>query len=288
MISGRIVKGIAGAYDVYVPGEGIFSCHARGIFRKHGASPVPGDFVTVSNEDYDKRTGYLNEILPRENELIRPRAANISKAVVVFAAAGPAINFLVLDTMLVYLYNRKIETVVCINKTDIAPAGLLEEVYARYIPAGYNVFAVSAKLGNGVDTVREIVEHGTMIFTGPSGAGKSSLLNAMFPEFSRKTGDLSRKIARGKNTTRECELLEVAENTFVADSPGFTSFDAIDFDKDGLQNCFPEFMPFLGNCYYGDCLHDSEHDCGVKEHVGKEIHAGRYENYLTLLRNNSK
>jgi ribosome biogenesis GTPase len=258
-------------------------CPARGLFKKLGQTPIPGDLAVIMRIDSEKRTAYLHEILPRTNELVRPRAANVTQAALVFSLVSPDVNLPVIDTMLAYMHSLDISPVLCVNKTDIAPPGGVDEIKDLYGPAGYQVLPVSTVKKQGLNAVVDILQGNVTILAGPSGVGKSSIINALFPELSRETGELSARIQRGRNTTRSCELFEIGSGGYLADSPGFTSFDAALLPEDGLDRLFPEFAPFLGQCYYGDCLHVTEHDCAVKEKVGESIPSARYESYVKLV-----
>lgn len=281
-MTGRIVKGVAGVYDVSVEGAGIFSCPARGLFKKLGQTPIAGDLVIIDKIDVDKRTAYLHEILPRTNELVRPRAANVSQGILVFSLVSPEASMLMVDAMLCYMHSLEIKPIICVNKVDLVDRARVMGIIDIYEPAGYAVRPVSAADGVGTEALRAELSGHVTILAGPSGVGKSSLVNAMFPQFARETGALSVKIQRGKNTTRSCELLEIGGGGFLADSPGFTAFDPGLLPKEGLDLLFPEFEPFLGECYYTDCRHLSEHDCAVKEQIGQAVHTARYENYAKL------
>jgi ribosome biogenesis GTPase len=290
-LTGRILKGIGGIYNVSVPGHGLFSCPARGLFKNLRQTPIPGDLAVISSVDFSKRTAYLYELLPRTNELIRPRAANVTQALVVFSVTAPEVNLLVVDTMLAYMYSLDIVPILCLNKVDLADINEIAGLKKMYAPAGCKFITVSAKTKEGLDDTAGIFAGNTTILAGPSGVGKSSIINALFPELNRETGELSAKIQRGKNTTRSCELFEIADNGFIADTPGFTSFDATllsNLPKEGIDTLFPEFEPHLGNCYYGDCMHITEHDCAVKEHIGETIPLERYENYKIIVEKISK
>ena len=284
VLTGRILKGVAGLYDVLVPELGRFVCPARGLFKKLGQTPIPGDLVTITHVDVGKSTAYLHEILPRVSEMVRPRAANVTQGLLVFSLAHPEVDLFVVDTMLAYMESIGVKPILCVNKTDIAPAYEVERIVKLYTPAKYTVLAVSALNGLGLESLRGTLSGHVTILAGPSGVGKSSIVNALFPEFMRETGELSAKIQRGKNTTRSCELFEIGDNGFLADSPGFTSFDASLLPNKRIDQLFPEFEPFLEQCYYGDCKHVTEHDCAVKEQVGSAVPQERYENYVRLAR----
>jgi len=303
-LTGRIIKGVAGMYDVHYLDGGhsiVFTCPARGLFKLHGKTPLPGDVVEIINVDMQKRTAFLYKILPRVSELIRPKAANVTQAVVVFCLQAPAVNMPVLDTLLVYLESQNIRPILCLNKIDLiddreisasqtanASQTALHEIYSN---TGYSFHRTSAEESEGIEELRAAISDGVTIFTGASGVGKSSLLNALFPGLNLETGGLSQKISRGKNTTRTCELFYLGEDagsgaSYLADSPGFTSLEAsllTNLPKEGIDTYFPEFAPFLGNCYYNNCAHRTEHDCAVKDAVGTAIHLSRYENYLRLI-----
>ena len=277
-LTGRIIKGVGGNYYV-TTAEGEFVCQARGLFRKQGITPIVGDFAEISVIDRTKATGYLQEILPRKTELARPKVANIDQVVLVCAAVAPPINLDVIDGFLIVCENQGIDAVLCINKIDLDKNGIYLEVAKSFEMAKYKVFCVSVAEGIGLDALNEAMAGKTSILAGPSGVGKSSILNALYPQYLLEVGELSEKIQRGKHTTRHTSLLEVSKDTFVVDSPGFTSFSIAHIDKKHLQYCYREFKSYLGSCYYIDCIHVSEHDCAVKERVGLDVDIDRYERY---------
>jgi ribosome biogenesis GTPase len=278
ILTGRIIKGVGGNYNV-VTEEGEFVCQARGLFRKKGISPVVGDFVKISVIDRAKATGYLQEILPRKTELARPKVANIDQVVLVCATVAPPINLEVVDGFLIVCESQGIDAILCINKIDLDSDKRYLEIAKSFEMAKYQVLCASAAENIGLDALRDAMVGKTSILAGPSGVGKSSILNALYPRYSLEVGGLSEKIQRGKHTTRHTSLLEVSRDTFVVDSPGFTSFSIDHINKRHLQNCYREFKPYLGECYYIDCIHVSEHDCAVKERVGLDIDTDRYDRY---------
>jgi len=278
-LTGRIIKGVGGNYNVTTT-EGEFVCQARGLFRKQGVTPIVGDFVEISVVDRAKAVGYLQKILPRRSELARPKVANIDQVVLVCATVAPPINLDVVDGFLIVCENQGIDAVLCINKIDLDKDKQYLQIAKSFEMAKYKVICVSAAENIGLDALREAMAGKTSILAGPSGVGKSSILNSLYPQYSLEVGELSEKIQRGKHTTRHTSLLEVSENTFVVDSPGFTSFSIAHIDKEHLQNCYREFIPYLEECYYIDCIHVSEHDCAVKERVGLNIDTDRYERYV--------
>ena len=280
LLRGRIIKGVGGNYHV-MTAKGQFVCQARGLFRKEGVTPLVGDFVEISVIDADKLTGYLQEILPRLNQLARPKVANVDQVVLV-CAISPPISMEILDWFLITCEKQSVSGMLCINKVDLAADGSHKDVARAYKAAKYKVIATSAKDGAGLDELRQAMAGKISILAGPSGVGKSSLLNAVYPQYSLAVGELSEKIQRGKHTTRHTSLLQVDEDTFVVDSPGFTSLSIAHIGKEELQHYYPEFTPYLGKCYYIDCIHVTEHDCAVKAQVGSklDIDTGRYERYV--------
>ncbi|MCL2573340.1 MAG: ribosome small subunit-dependent GTPase A [Defluviitaleaceae bacterium] len=284
VLTGRIIKGVGGNY--YVATEyGELVCQARGLFRKKGITPLVGDFVEISSIDYEKSTGYLQGILPRKTELKRPRVANINQVILVCAVV-PAINLDVIDGFLIVCENQGIDVILCINKIDLDKGKEYMKIAESFRMAKYRVICASAENGMGLDDLKDAMLGKTSILAGPSGVGKSSILNALYPQFSLEVGGLSEKVQRGKHTTRHTSLLEVAKDTFVVDSPGFTSFSIDHIDKRQLQHHYREFKPYIGDCYYVKCIHVSEHDCAVKEHVGVDIDIDRYERYKRYVTTN--
>lgn len=277
-MKGTIVKGIGGFYYIDTQ-NGIYECRARGKFRKEKITPLVGDYVEISVIDEEKKTGSLDEILPRKNMMIRPKVANVDQVVIVFAVASPDINPDLLDRFLVLAKKQNIDAVICINKIDLDK----EENYKKYVDiytrAGYRIIAVSAFEKINTEELRKIFERKITAFAGPSGVGKSSLTNILNPSLNAATGDVSKKIERGKHTTRHAELMEIFENSYIVDSPGFTSLSIEDILPEELENYFPEFEPYIGKCYFAGCSHIKEPDCEVKAHVGEEIPAERYERY---------
>lgn len=277
---GRIIKGIGGLYFIAAD-TCVYKCNARGIFRKNRLTPTVGDYVEISINDEEKKEGTIEKILPRKNLLIRPRVANIDCAVITFAVTSPAINPDLLDRFIILAeYNNIEDIIICINKIDL-DNGELEKIKAVYEPL-YKVVITSAAKNKNVDELFRLLKGKVSVLAGPSGVGKSSLINALVPNSSQPTGEISRKIERGKHTTRQVELLEAGENTFIMDSPGFTSL-SLDFIKaDELKYYFKEFKPYLDSCRFNDCRHIMEPDCGIKERIGIDISRERYERFVNL------
>lgn len=282
-MQGKIIKGIAGFYYVHVVHSGIYECKAKGIFRNKNVKPLVGDNVNIEVLDERNKLGNITDIKTRTNELIRPAVANISQAMVVFAIAKPMPNLNLLDRFLVMMEKNDIETIICFNKVDLVSEEEMIKLRDIYVKAGYQVMFTSANAGTGVEEVRRMLEGKTTAFAGPSGVGKSSLLNALMPEANSRTGEISEKIQRGKHTTRHTEIFHLCEDTYIMDTPGFSSLYVNDFEKEDLQHFFREFDKYFGQCRFVLCAHENEPDCAVKEAVENgQISRLRYENYLLL------
>lgn len=279
-MTGRIIKGVGGLYYV-TANNSIYECSARGKFRKVKITPTVGDFVTFTVLDEDNKKGALDTIEKRKNSLIRPKVANIDTAIITFAAASPNINMDLLDRFLILAETQKIPNIViCINKSDLVNDEARQN-FSRIYDNIYPVVYVSAKMNTGIKTLKKLIK-GVTVFAGPSGVGKSSLINTLVPESNRQTGEISKKIERGKHTTREVELLNMDNNVFIVDSPGFTSLSLDYIDAEDIQYYFREFDPYLGLCRFIDCAHISEPDCAVKEQIGKDISKERYDRFIHL------
>ena len=290
-MQGRIIKGIGGFYYVHTP-SGVYECRAKGIFRKDNKKPLPGDEVRIAVLDETAKTGNLEEILPRKSSLIRPAVANVDQAMVIFALVSPKPNFNLLDRFLVMMEKQGIPSVLCFNKKDLADESVLEEVKERYRESGYPILFVSAAKKEGIDEVHRFLRGKTTTVAGPSGVGKSSLINLLQNSVQMETGAISEKIERGKHTTRHTELMWVEENTYILDTPGFSSVDLYGIEKEELGCYFPEIAACGDSCRFVGCAHLAEPDCSVKQALSEgKISAGRYENYKLLyeeLKNNRK
>ena len=282
-MQGKIVKGIAGFYYVHVAESGIYECKAKGAFRNQKVKPLVGDNVRLEVQDEEQKKGNIEEILPRKNELIRPAVANIDQALVIFAAAKPKPNFNLLDRFLILMQYQKVPAVVCFNKQDMVDAEELQLLKNTYESAGYQVIFTSAAKEEGIQAVRDLLKGKTTTVAGPSGVGKSSLINLLSPEAEMETGDISRKIERGKHTTRHSELFALDENTFICDTPGFSSIYLPEMEKEELGIYFPEIAEYEPFCRFQGCAHIHEPGCGVKEALEeKKISPIRYDNYKLL------
>ena len=278
-ITGRIIKGIAGFYYVFTE-SGIYECKAKGLFRKEGKKPFVGDYVEIAIIDEENKLGNINEIRERKNSVIRPASANIDMAVIVMSLSKPAIKYRLLDKIILFFEYNDIDIKLLFNKVDEASSNDIENVKEQYSESGYEMLFVSAKTGEGIDELRHLLKDKTSILTGPSGVGKSSIINDICPDALMETGDIS-KIGRGRHTTRHSEIFIVDKDTFILDTPGFTSMDLPDIDKKRLRYFYPEFRGYEGGCKFDGCVHIKEPGCKVLDALEKgKIHIGRYEGYV--------
>lgn len=282
-MTGKIIKGIAGFYYVNDGENRVYQCRAKGIFRNRKIKPLVGDNVEFSILDEEEGEGNIDEILPRKNALVRPAAANVDQALVLFALTQPSPNLNLLDRFLVMMAMEEIPVVICFNKADLGDGAMEEEYKKIYEGAGYEVHFISARTDLGMDQVRELLRGRTTVLAGPSGVGKSSLTNRIQPEASMETGGISRKIERGKHTTRHSELFFVEKDTYMMDTPGFSSMYTPEIEASELKEFFPEFAEFEDECRFLGCVHIGERVCGVKEAVKEgKISLSRYENYRLI------
>ena len=280
-MKGKIIRGIGGFYYIHVPEtQKVYECRAKGIFRKDNIKPLPGDWVEMAVLDEDKLLGNIEQILPRKNALIRPAVANIDQALVIFAAASPKPSLNLLDRFLLRMELQAIPCIICFNKQDLADSESLQKLEEAYQGSGYPVLFVSAKQNRGLDQIRALMAGKTTTVAGPSGVGKSSLINLLQNQMEMETGEISEKIERGRHTTRHTELLWAGDDTYILDTPGFSSIAIEDLEKEELEEYFPEMRQRTGSCRFVGCAHMSEPDCAVKEAVEEgEISRSRYENY---------
>lgn len=282
-MQGKIIKGIAGFYYVHVAESGIYECKAKGSFRNQKVKPLVGDNVRLEVLNEEEKKGNIEEILPRKNQLIRPAVANVDQALVIFSAAKPRPNFNLLDRFLILMEYQQVPVVVCFNKQDLAAEEELAVLEQTYRSAGYEVHFTSAAREEGLGEIQALLKGKTSTVAGPSGVGKSSLINLLVPEAEMETGNISRKIERGKHTTRHSELFALEEGGFIFDTPGFSSIYLPDMEKEELGTYFPEFARYEPKCRFQGCAHIHEPGCGVKEALeAGEISPIRYENYKLL------
>ncbi len=282
-MTGRIIKGIAGFYYVMTEKEQVFECKAKGIFRKDKKKPLVGDYVEMSVLDEENSIGNIDVILERKNDLIRPNVANVDQALIIFAIVKPKPNLNLLDRFLLMMEKQKIETIICFNKSDLVPDEECEQLKEAYGNCGYDVRFLSAKEGIGIEQLREMLRKKTTVAAGPSGVGKSSIINLLQSDVKMQTGEISRKIDRGKHTTRHSELIYVEKDTYIVDTPGFSSLFIEEFDKEELHRYYREFTEYEPECQFGGCTHIHEPVCGVKQALNEgKISSIRYNNYVLL------
>lgn len=279
---GKIIKGIAGFYYVSVAGSGLYECKAKGVFRSQSIKPLVGDEAEITVLDEEAKLGNITAILPRKNVLVRPAVANISQALVIFAAAKPKPNLNLLDRFLIAMERQQVPAVICFNKKDLVSEEEQQRLRKIYEPCGYGILFTSASLKEGIGELGRLLAGKTTAVAGPSGVGKSSLINLLQTDFQVETGAISEKIERGRHTTRHSELFAL-ENGYICDTPGFSSLYIPDFEKEELQDYFPEFQEHRQFCRFLGCQHLKEPDCGVKEALGRgAVSQNRYENYVLL------
>lgn len=277
--TGRIVRSLSGFYDVQTP-EGVVTCRGRGHLRRGAEIPLTGDMVEISME---RGKGMVEKILPRKNCFVRPAVANVDILVIFAANVNPVTEPFLIDRVAAIAGDQGVDVFVCVNKCDLDPGMNLANIYRH---AGFAVIQTSAETGEGVDELRTLLQGKLAAFTGNSGVGKSSVLNRLSPELALATGEVSEKLGRGRHTTRHVELYQLDENTYVADTPGFSSFDTDQMEvilKENLQYSFPDFGPYLGNCQFRDCTHRKEPGCAVRAALDAgQIEPTRYDSYLRL------
>lgn len=282
-MQGKIIRGIGGFYYVYAQDGVLYECRARGIFRKEKIKPLVGDDAEISVIDAKEATGNVDRLLPRRNALIRPAAANVDQALVVFALADPKPNLNLLDRFLIMMRQQEIPVIVCFNKTDLTTREEQEELAKTYQNCGCRVCFLCVARQEGIEEVQELLEGKTTVVAGPSGVGKSSLTNALQSSVQMEVGEVSRRIGRGRHTTRHTELIVLRRDTYFLDTPGFSSLYLEGIEREELKDYFCEFAPYEGKCRFQGCMHISEPDCAVKEALAQGRIAGtRYENYVLL------
>ena len=282
-MQGKIIKGIAGFYYVHVVESGLYECKAKGIFRKEKMKPLVGDIVEIDIPDETEKKGNITEIIERKNELIRPAVANIDQALVVFAVTKPKPHFNLLDRFLIMMESKDIPVVLCFNKKDIATEPEIQELKDIYEKCGYQIVFTSALEEENTEELKDLLHGKTTAIAGPSGVGKSSLINIFQPNANMETGSISEKIERGKHTTRHSELIWIEDNTYIMDTPGFSSLYTNEFEKEELKYYFTEFSEYEGQCRFLGCDHIHEPGCAVKQALDEgKIHPVRYANYLEM------
>ena len=277
--TGRILRSLSGFYDVLTP-TGLVTCRGRGSLRKNHQIPLTGDMVEISVE---KGKGMVEKILPRKNAFVRPAVANVDALVVFAANVNPVTEPFLIDRVAAIAGDQGVAVYICVNKSDLDPAIDLVRIYEN---AGFAVIRASAETGQGVEQLRQLLRGKLTAFTGNTGVGKSSMLNRLCPELALPTGEVSEKLGRGRHTTRHVELYRLDDETYVADTPGFSSFDTDQMDvilKENLQYAFPDLAPYASGCQFHDCSHRKEPGCAVRAAMEEgKLEKTRYESYLKL------
>lgn len=278
-LTGRIVRSLSGFYDVQLP-DAVVTCRGRGILRRDHITPLTGDRVEIT---LDRGKGMVEGVQPRKNSFVRPAVANVDALAIFAANVNPVTEPFLIDRVAAIAGNQNVPCLICVNKSDLDPGERLRQIYEK---AGFPVICTSAKTGQGMEELRAFLRGRLTAFTGNSGVGKSSVLNCLCPGLTLATGEVSEKLGRGRHTTRHVELYSLGEDTFVMDTPGFSSFDTDQMDvilKENLQYAFPDFGPYVGRCQFADCSHRAEPGCTVRAAVeAGRIAPSRYESYLRL------
>lgn len=280
---GRITKGIAGFYYVYVPEHGMYECKAKGAFRHDRMKPLVGDLAEIEVLDEPEKKGNMVGLQPRSNTLIRPTVANVDCALLIFAMVRPEPNLNLLDRLMLQYKLQALPLILCFNKMDLASKEELDAMRVTYAGCGYEVLFTSAHKKQGIEELMKRLEQKTVTVSGPSGVGKSSLINLMQETVKMQTGAISEKIERGKHTTRHAELIPAGSGTYIIDTPGFSSLEAPELEKEALGSYYAEFAKYEPGCRFSGCAHVNEPDCAVKEAVQNgSISKIRYDNYLQI------
>ncbi len=281
---GKIIKGISGFYYVHVPGKGVYECRARGILRKGKIKPLVGDNVEIALVDEAQKVGNVEKVLKRDNHLVRPAVANLDQAVIVFAISQPEPSYSLLDSLLVMIEVKNIEAIICFNKIDLLPMKQVNCILEKYKKTGYKIISTSCIEDHGIGNLKSSLYGKTTVFAGPSGVGKSSILTLIQHETVLETGTISEKIGRGKHTTRHAELICFHDESYVVDTPVFSSLTIEGLEAGQLKYYFREFYTYEPQCKYTGCNHLNEPQCGIKDAVAcGEISESRYLSYTQLM-----
>lgn len=282
MQKGIVTSNISDLYKVETNNI-VYNCNARGKFKAGEISPVAGDLVEVDITDENKKVGVIEKILERKNYIKRPKMANLTQIILVVSMKLPKPDLLLLDKQLVYAEYMDIKPIICLNKIDLEDEEKIEYIYNLYSKIGYTVIKTDAKNNVGVEQIKKHLQNNITAFSGNSGVGKSTLINSILGKQIAEEGNISSKNKRGKNTTTQVLLYKIGENSYIADTPGFSTFDISEIEKSDLAKYFIEFRPYLADCEYADCSHKKEENCGIKRAVQEgKISKDRYERFCEL------
>lgn len=279
-MQGTIIGNISNKYKIKTSAK-IYEAYARGKFKNEEITPLVGDKVEIEITDEEKSTAIINEILPRKNEIKRPKMANIDQIIFIVSTKNPKPDLLMLDKQLAYVEKLNIEPIIIINKIDLQDT--YEQIQRVYTKIGYKVIVTSAKQLIGIENLKKQLENKISVFSGNSGVGKSSIINALFGRNKTQEGEISLKNKKGKNTTTDTKLYELNENTYIADTPGFSSFEISEIESEDLDKYFREFQQEIQNCEFLGCTHIKEQECGIKRAIEENrISTERYERFCKI------
>ena len=279
-MQGIIIGNISNTYKIKAE-EGIYEAYARGKFKNAEITPIVGDNVEIEITDKEKKAAIIEKILPRKNEIKRPKMANIDQIIFIVSTKNPKPDLLMLDKQLAYVEQLGIEAIIIINKIDLQDT--YKQIQELYSSIGYKTIVTSAKQLIGIDEVTAILKNKISVFSGNSGVGKSSIINAIFGGDKTQEGEISQKNKKGKNTTTDTKLYELEENTYIADTPGFSSFEISEIESTDLDKYFREFQKEIVNCEFVGCTHIKEQNCGIKEAMEfGRISQDRYERFCQI------
>lgn len=282
-IQGIIIKGMGGNYQVAINKNCVYNCNAKGVFRYQKIKPTIGDRVVIEVIDQENFLGNIIKIESRTNILIRPAVSNVDQGMIIFALAQPTPNLNLLDRFLVQMQMQNLKTMIVFSKSDLVEESTIQEMCRHYEKTGYETMVISVENKIGIDDLIKKIKGKTTVLAGPSGVGKSSLINAISPNIQAQTGELSEKIKRGKHTTRHNELMFIDTDTYLVDTPGFSSLIIDGIECNDLREYYPEFDAFREECHFSGCVHINEKDCGIKNALAKNnISSVRYNNYKLL------
>lgn len=284
MQKGIVISNISNLYQVETENDKIYTCNVRGKIKLEELSPVAGDIVDIDIVDENKKVGVIEKIYERKVYIKRPKMANITQIMLVVSMKLPKPDLELLDKQLAYSEFFKIKPIIILNKIDLEQEEKIDMIYNLYTKIGYNVIKTEAKYDKGIEDIKKYLKNNITAFSGNSGVGKSTIINSIIGNRTAEEGDISKKNKRGKNTTTQVKLYKLEQDSYIADTPGFSTFEINEIDKDNLAKYFVEFEPYLKNCEYVDCSHIKEVNCGIKKAVQQGmISEERYERYCKIV-----